>query len=134
MSVNGPAMERRSPLLDGRGAGHSGGVTTGGETAVEDTTGTPGIDVLWIPLGAGGWFVQFNGRVYEGVHALVRRRRPLQLYHTALEVHLPEGRFVVENAWPIPDTDGAARGVVVQGPVGSRPLARLRVLRYEVRR
>lgn len=94
---------------------------------------TPGIDVLWIPLGAGGWFVKFNGRVYEALQAHSERRRPLALYHTALEVHLPEGRFVVENSWPIPDGDAAARGVVVQGPVGSRRLARVRVLRYEIR-
>lgn len=93
----------------------------------------PGIEVLWIPLGAGGWFVKFNGRVYEAAHARAERRQPLALYHTALQVQLPEGRFVVENAWPIPDGDGAARGVVVQGPVGSRRLARLQVLRYEVR-
>lgn len=94
---------------------------------------TPGVDVLWIPLGAGGWFVKCNGRVYEAVHALAERRRPRALYHSALEVHLPDGRFVVENAWPIPDGDGAARGAVVHGPVGSRRFERLRVLRYEVR-
>lgn len=93
-----------------------------------------GIDVLWIPLGAGGRFVRFNGRVYEALHAVVERRWPLDLYHTALEIHLPEGRYVIENAWPIPEDDGAARGVVLQGPVGSRHLARTRALRYEVRR
>jgi hypothetical protein len=49
-------------------------------------------------------------------------------------VCVPEGRFVIENAWPIPAADGIARGVVVQGPVASRRLARWRVFRYEVRR
>jgi hypothetical protein len=49
-------------------------------------------------------------------------------------VHLPEGRVVIENSWPIPDADPAARGVVVQGPVGSRRLVHWRVFRYEVRR
>ena len=93
-----------------------------------------GIDLYWLPLGAGGWFVRLNGRVYEAMHALVERRRPLHLYHSALEVCVPEGRFVIENAWPIPDTDGAARGVVVEGPVASRRIAGLRVFRYEVRR
>ncbi|HSJ45132.1 MAG TPA: hypothetical protein VK923_10680 [Euzebyales bacterium] len=92
------------------------------------------IDLYWLPLGAGGWFVRLNGRVYEAMHALAERRRPLDLYHSALEVHLPEGRYVIENAWPIPDGDGASRGVVVEGPVGSRRTARLRVFRYEVRR
>jgi len=36
----------------------------------------------------------------------VKHRRPLDLYHCALEVRVPEGRFVIENAWPIPDAGG----------------------------
>jgi uncharacterized protein YndB with AHSA1/START domain len=92
------------------------------------------IELYWLRLGAGGWFVRLNGRIYEAIHALLERRRPLDLYHTALEVRVPEGRFVIENCWPIPDADGAARGVVVQGPVASRRMARFRVFRYEVRR
>jgi hypothetical protein len=49
-------------------------------------------------------------------------------------VRVPEGRFVIENCWPIPDADTASRGVVVEGPVGSRRIARFRVFRYELRR
>jgi hypothetical protein len=91
--------------------------------------------LYWLPLGAGGWFVRLNGRIYEAIRARLERRRPLDLYHTALEVRVPEGRFVIENSWPIPDDDGASRGVVVEGPVGNRWIAaRFRVLRYEVRR
>jgi hypothetical protein len=93
-----------------------------------------GIELYWLPLGAGGWFVRLNGRIYEAIRALLERRRPLNLYHSALWVQLPEGSFVIENCWPIPDTDCAARGVVVQGPVASRRMARWRVFRYEVRR
>jgi hypothetical protein len=93
-----------------------------------------GIDLYWLPLGAGGWFVRLNGRIYEAVNALAERRRPLDLYHSALEVRVPEGRFVIENCWPIPDGEGTARGVVVEGPVASRRLGRRRVFRYEVRR
>jgi hypothetical protein len=48
-------------------------------------------------------------------------------------VRVPEGRFVVENCWPIPNADGPARGVLVEGPVFSRRLGRWRVFRYEVR-
>jgi hypothetical protein len=48
-------------------------------------------------------------------------------------VRVPEGRFVVENCWPIPNADSPARGVLVEGPVGSRHLGRWRVFRYEVR-
>ncbi|HEX6145992.1 MAG TPA: hypothetical protein VF083_04385 [Acidimicrobiia bacterium] len=93
-----------------------------------------GIDLYWIPLGAGGvGFVRFNGRVYERIRARMERREPLDLYHTALEVRVPEGRFTIENAWPIPDADTASRGVVVEGPVWSHRMARFRAFRYEVR-
>jgi hypothetical protein len=92
------------------------------------------IDLYWLPLGAGGWFVRLNGRIYEAIHAHLERRRPLDLYHSALRVRVPEGRFVIENAWPIPDANGASRGVVIEGPVGSRRIARFRAFRYEVRR
>lgn len=92
------------------------------------------IDLYWLPLGAGGHFVRLNGRVYEAIQAWRERRPPLDLYHSALEVRVPEGRFVIEMAWPIPDPRPASRGVLVEGSVGSRRLERLRVLRYEVRR
>ena len=93
-----------------------------------------GIDLYWLPLGAGGHFVRLNGRIYEGIKALAEGRQRCDLYHSALEVTVPEGRFVIENAWPIPDADRAARGVTVEGPVGSRHLGRFRAFRYEVRR
>ena len=91
------------------------------------------IELYWLPLGAGGWFVRLNGRIWEALHARLEHRRPLDLYHTALVVRVPEGRFVVENCWPIPDPDGPSRGVLVAGPVGSRRLGQWRVFRYEVR-
>lgn len=92
------------------------------------------IDLYWLPLGAGGHFVRLNGRIYEAIRAVHDRRRAFALYHSALEVRIPDGRFVIEMAWPIPDADGASRGVVVEGPVGSSRMARLRLFRYEVRR
>lgn len=92
-----------------------------------------GIDLFWIPLGAGGSFVRASGMLYERVRAWSDHRAPRDLYHSALELHLPDGRYVVENAWPVPDERGAARGVVAQGPVFSHALGRLRPLRYEVR-
>ena len=91
------------------------------------------VELYWLPLGAGGWFVRLNGRLWEAIHARREHRRPLDLYHTALVVQVPEGRYVVENCWPIPDADGPARGVLVEGPVASRRLGRWRVFRYEVR-
>jgi len=94
-----------------------------------------GIDLYWIPLGAGGnGYVRLNGRLYEKVKARSEGRPPLALYHTALVVEVPDGRFVVECAWPSPDGDLAARGAVLEGPVFHRRLARIRPFRYEVRR
>jgi hypothetical protein len=96
-------------------------------------TTTSSIDLYWLPLGAGGHFVAFNGRVYESIMARREHREPLELYHTALVVTVPEGRYVIENVWPIPDANGRERGVVVEGSVGSDKLGSLRALRYEVR-
>ena len=94
----------------------------------------PGVDLYWLPLGAGGHFVRLNGRAYEAVQAYRERRPRYDLYHSALQVYVPEGRFVIETASPIPDAEPGSRGVAVEGPVGSRWIARFRVFRYEVRR
>jgi hypothetical protein len=93
-----------------------------------------GIYLYWIPLGAGGTgFVRMNGRIYETIKARLERRRPLDIYHTALEVAVPEGPFVVETMWPSPDDDTGSRGVVAEAPVFARWMSRTRVFRYEVR-
>jgi len=91
-----------------------------------------GVDLYWLPLGAGGHSVRLNGRAFEAVAARLERRPPCDLYHSALEVVVPEGRFTIEQA-PVPDADGAARGVVAEGAVGSRLAGRFRIFRYEVR-
>ena len=93
----------------------------------------PGVDLYWLPLGAGGHSVRLNGRVFEAVAARLERRPPCDLYHSALEVRVPEGRFVIEQA-PVRDNNGLERGVVVEGAVGSRKAGRFRLFRYEVRR
>jgi hypothetical protein len=92
-----------------------------------------GVDLYWLPLGAGGHSVRWNGRVYEAAVAGMQRRGRCDLYHSALELHLPAGRFVVEMT-PIPDRRGHERGVVAEGPVGSRLTRRFRLFRYEIRR
>jgi hypothetical protein len=91
------------------------------------------VDLYWLPLGAGGCCVRLNGRAFETFQACLTRRRRFDLYHAALEVRVPEGRFVIEMT-PIPDAGGRSRGVVGEGPVGSRHAARFRVFRYELRR
>jgi hypothetical protein len=91
------------------------------------------VDLYWLPLGAGGHSVRLNGRVYEVVAARLGRRPPYDLYHSALIVHVPEGRFVIEQA-PVRDANGAERGVVAEGAVGAPWARRFRIFRYEVRR
>ena len=91
------------------------------------------VDLYWLPLGAGGHCVRLNGRAYETIAARIGRRPRYDLYHSALEVTLPEGRFVIEQA-PVRKRDGVDRGVVGEGVVGSRWAQRLRIFRYEVRR
>jgi hypothetical protein len=91
------------------------------------------VDLYWLPLGAGGHSVRLNGRAFEAVAARLERRAPCDLYHSALEVRVPEGRHVIEQA-PVPDGNGRERGVVAEGAVGSRWAGRFRVFRYEVRR
>jgi hypothetical protein len=96
------------------------------------TAESPGIDLYWLPLGAGGRFVRLNGRLYEAVAARLGRRPARDLYHSALEVRVPEGRYTIESA-PIRPSDGPDRGVVGEGAVGSRWAGRLRIFRYELR-
>ncbi len=91
------------------------------------------VDLLWIPLGAGARSVRFNGKAYEALAALRERRARRDLYHSALQVFVPDGRFVIEVT-PIPDLRGEMRGVVGEGPVGTRWAGRLRIFRYEIRR
>jgi hypothetical protein len=92
-----------------------------------------GIDLYWLPLGAGGKFVRFNGRVYEALMARLQHRPTCDLYHSVLQVFVPEGRYVIEMT-PVLDGSGRERGVVAEGPVGARWAGRFRIFRYELRR
>jgi hypothetical protein len=92
-----------------------------------------GVDLYWLPLGAGGRSVRLNGRVFEALVAGLERRTACDLYHSALVVRTPEGRFVIEMT-PVRDGNGATRGVVAEGAVGSRLAGWCRLFRYEVRR
>jgi hypothetical protein len=91
------------------------------------------VELYWLPLGAGGTFVRMNGWIYEALAAWRGKRPRCDIYHSALVVTVPEGRFVIEQAWPIPRGNNAERGVVSEGPVGASRAGRVRVLRYEIR-
>jgi hypothetical protein len=90
------------------------------------------VDLYWLPLGAGGHFVRLNGRVYEEFAARLQRRPARDLYHSALQVEVPEATFVIEQA-PVHDWSGRDRGVVAEGAVGARWAGRFRIFRYEIR-
>jgi hypothetical protein len=91
------------------------------------------VDLYWLPLGAGGRSVRFNGRLYEAVAARREHRAATDLYHSALQVQQRGRTFVIEMApsWGVAAPD---RGVVSEGPVGASWLGRYRLFRYEVRR
>ena len=92
------------------------------------------LDLYWIPLGAGAHVVRTCGKAYEAIVARLQRRAPRDLFHAALVAHTADGRYSIEIT-PVPDVAGQeARGVVGDGPVGSRLLGRFRIFRYELRR
>jgi hypothetical protein len=90
------------------------------------------IQLFWLPLGAGGRSVRWNGRVFEALAARHERRPAQDLYHSALAVRLGDERLVIEMA-PAWSRAAADRGVVRTGPVGLRWLGRSVLFRYEVR-
>ncbi|MDQ1649670.1 MAG: hypothetical protein QOG60_1727 [Frankiaceae bacterium] len=90
------------------------------------------IDLYWLPLGAGGHFVRWNGRVYEAVVARHEHRAAAPLFHSALQLRSGDATYAIEMGpvWNVPEPD---RGTVCQGPVGARWLGRFRAFQYEVR-
>lgn len=59
-----------------------------------------GVDLYWLPLGAGGHSVKLNGRIFEAVVARLERRTRSDLYHSALEVSAhfaPDGSSILFN-------------------------------------
>jgi hypothetical protein len=91
----------------------------------------PGIDLYWLPLGAGGHFVRMNGRIYEAIAARLEGRPSFDLYHSALIVSSADAQFVIEQA-PL-GADPDARGVVARGRVWTKRAPRWGMFRYEVR-
>jgi hypothetical protein len=90
------------------------------------------VDLYWLPLGAGGHSVRFNGLVFEAVAARLQHRTRCDLYHSALEVQIASDWYVIEMA-PVWNERAQDRGVVSEGTVGSRRLGAWRLFRYEIR-
>ena len=74
--------------------------------------------LYWLPLGAGGRSVRWNGRLFEALVARHQHRAVRDLYHCALEVHIGADRFVIEMT-PVWSGEATDRGVMREGPVGS---------------
>jgi hypothetical protein len=107
----------------GAGLGHGDG---------DVSSAGAGVLLYWLPLGAGGHVVRWNGRVYESLAARWGHRSAQDLYHSALEVVLGRERWVIEMA-PVWSGAEADRGVVQVGPVGLPLLGVSALFRYEVR-
>jgi hypothetical protein len=88
-----------------------------------------GVELFWIPLGAGGWFVRTNGIVFEFVAAAIGRRPRSRLFHSALVVEVDGVRHAIELCPEQPGRHGRVAG----GPVGARWAGRWRIFRYEAR-
>ncbi|MEB8324646.1 hypothetical protein NGF75_01425 [Dietzia kunjamensis] len=103
-------------------------MTTEGERA------RAGIDLYWIPLGAGagGRCVRGCGHLYEGLAAIQQHRRRADLYHSALMVDLDDHSYAIEMT-PVWVTGVSDRGVVSEDTVGFPSWGRWSLFRYEVR-
>ncbi|MFJ2519379.1 hypothetical protein ACIOWF_10450 [Cellulosimicrobium cellulans] len=73
------------------------------------------VELLWLPVGAGGHVVRRTSAWWERACAVVERRRPGPLFHAALEVHLDGVPCTVEMT-PAWGHASGVRGVVATGP------------------
>jgi hypothetical protein len=103
------------------------------QTAKEERPPAATVDLYWIPLGAGAHVVRLSGRLVEAISARLHRRQSCDLYHSALVVVVPDGRFVIEQT-PVARAEGEQHGAVVEGAVGTKLAGHFRVFRYEIRR
>jgi hypothetical protein len=84
----------------------------------------------WVPVGTSCALMDVSTRRFE---ATLQRRPRYEIYHSGLEVFVPEGRYTIEQT-PA-SAHGEQRGVVGIGPIGAEWLGgRVRMFRYELRR
>ena len=89
------------------------------------------VELYWIPLGAGGWFVKFNGVLFEAIKARIEHRARCRLLHAALIVRLGDDVYGLEQT-PAWGRGRREREVVATGAVGVRRAGWTKLLRYEV--
>ncbi len=64
----------------------------------EGTHRLTGVDLHWIPLGAGDHIVRVSGKLYEALKGISEHRPRTDLYHSALEVTLLGERSIIESS------------------------------------
>jgi hypothetical protein len=123
-------MGRKTVALVRRG-GQSWRMTAPGIDRQTSGNEQPGVDLYWIPLGAGAHVVRWTGSVYERWCAHRQGRSRRQIYHSALLVRSRGEEVVIEQAPAA--RHGERRGVLVVGPVATPLMAFWPLPRYEVR-
>ncbi len=73
--------------------------------------------LYWLPLGAGGHSVRWNGRILEAIMARHQHRAVRELYHSALEVRIGDERYVIEMT-PVWASDATDRGASARARSG----------------
>jgi hypothetical protein len=109
--------------------GPGGGAEDGG---MGEQPARASVDLFWLPVGAGGHVVRWNGRLYERWSARREHRAAADLYHCGLMVCLDGTSYAIEMG-PVWNVADVGRGVVAEGPVGCRWLGQFRAFRYEMR-
>ena len=78
------------------------------------------VDLYWIPLGAGGHSVRFNGRVFEAIEAARAAPAALRPLPRGARRRARTASATRSRSRPRRTRDEASRGVVATGAVGSR--------------
>jgi hypothetical protein len=76
--------------------------THAAEPPFGSATSQASIELYWLPLGAGGWFVKLNGRIWETIHARRERRRACDLYQPPWSCASPRAGLWSRTAGPSP--------------------------------
>ncbi len=99
---------------------------------VDSNIGSGKVSLYWIPVGSGCWPVKASSMLFELSSALRHLRTPRKLYHSALIVEVPEGKYIIEQA-PVWDLAEYPKETVGEGAVGCKWLRKIKLFRYEVR-
>lgn len=108
-----------------------GGLTARASTALDVGVTGCGVELFWIPVGAGTSRAQRASlRLWETIEAARARRPRATLFHSALKVATHEKAYVIELA---PAFVASEAPPMVTGAVGLRGADRFTLFRYELR-